>query len=827
MFGRAVELARITELLLHDVPVVLVGEAGVGKTTLARAAIRAADRQHIEGGGFGMLSWAPYLALERALGRSLAGADTTYAVDSVVRAVGAGVLFVDDLQWVDADSRAVIDEIAGRVSLLTCVRRGDPAAAVALDGLADTFVRLDIDPIDDESAAELARHVRPIVTLPAARRIARLAGGNPLLVTELAIGGDDAPTLAAAIRSRLAPLGDAARDSMALLAVAGRPMPPAALGDGAGELASSGLAVVDAGGLLRMRHDLIASTASDALSDDQRRAVHRRLARRSSDPGEQARHHAAAGERRMAGRRAIEAAEGASTLGERVAHLELAAACADGAEADQLRVEAARALVEALEPVRALELLGPLRGSSRPDVALVEAQALRQDYEVEAAQQAIERGQAALADDAATPPDVVVRLAIEEARLAAAALRDAVDAVALGQRAVDVAESHGIHLPAALAALGATRMVGGDMGGTADLAAGMDAAFEAGDRALGLAIGSQLAFAYLRGGRHDDGKALVTRLAADAHHARLGVWELQMAFWASGFAWHGGDFVAATTTWAAFDVDPSGQPELGWYEIQALADVGRLDEARIRADRALDCAKPGEYDLGEALWLAADVACFSGRWADTIRFADRHEQSTPSAHQRVFVELPSAWATYELGRPPAWPRYSGQVPIMRGGPIELEAIRALAEGQPTTAIGLFDEAADAWAGCHARGELRSHWAAGESLRLAGRAADATTRLLAVEGRLVAASHLPLLARTRRSLRQLGVRRSVSRVVAPGSFLTARERQVLELSGLGLRDMEIATRLGVSRWAIVRAAESAAAKLGATTRAEAVSRIGTS
>jgi LuxR family quorum sensing-dependent transcriptional regulator len=68
---------------------------------------------------------------------------------------------------------------------------------------------------------------------------------------------------------------------------------------------------------------------------------------------------------------------------------------------------------------------------------------------------------------------------------------------------------------------------------------------------------------------------------------------------------------------------------------------------------------------------------------------------------------------------------------------------------------------------------------------------------------------------------VGVRRAVQRESVPGSPLTVREREILRLSGSGLRDREIATRLGVSRWAVVRAAESAAAKLGTASRNEAI------
>jgi DNA-binding CsgD family transcriptional regulator/tetratricopeptide (TPR) repeat protein len=827
MLGRAPEQARLEALLQSDTPVVVVGEAGVGKTTLARAAIRATGRAGLEGGGFGMLAWVPYLGLERALGRSLEGADATFAADVVMRAVGAGVLLLDDLQWVDPESRAVVGHVAGRIGLLACVRRGDPAADEALASLPASFQQLELEPLDEASASELARRARPALSLDAAQRVARRAGGNPLLIQELAAGGEEAANLRAAIRSRLAPLQDATREAMRLLAVAGRPMPAPALGSGAGALVSSGLAVLDRDGTIRVRHDLLASAVLEDMSDEERRAVHRRLARLLRDAGERARHHAAAGERALARRRALEAAAAASTHGEKAAHLELAASLATGAAGVTLRVEAANALNDGLEPRRALDLLGDLRGAMAADVALVEARALRLEYELAGARDALARAHSSAgATGTSTAADgaVLVRLALEDARLAVSELRPAEEALALARLAHDLAGRHGVHGEAARAVVGSARLLGGDLGGTDDLQVAMQQALDTGKLPLGLEIGSQLAFALLRGGRHAEGRALVGRLADEARDARLGEWVWQMAFWASGFAWHGGDFAGATTVWQRFDVASPDEAGADWYEVQALGDLGRLDEARIRADRALQRAKPGEYELGEALWLSADVAVHAGRWLDAIRYADRHAREVPNAHQRVFVELSGAWAAYELGRPATWPRHSGSMPVMRGGPIELEGIRALAEGRHEDAVTKFDEAVDAWAGGHARGELRSRWAGAESLRLGGRTDDAKRRLLSLEERLESVSHVPLLARTRRSLRRAGVRRSATRAAPTDSFLSAREREVLEMNGRGLRDAEIATQLGVSRWAVVRSAESAAAKLGAATRAEAVSRV---
>ena len=818
LLGRASELARVVELLESDRPVLLVGEAGVGKTTLARAALRAAGRRSFEGGGFASLAWAPFLAFERALGRNLAGVDAAFAAREAARAVGDGVLFIDDLQWVDAGSRSALAELVGRLGIIVGVRKGDPATDDALAELSDAFVRVDLEPLAEEDATLLAQRVRPDLTPGAARRVAQRAGGNPLLVTELATGGEDALTLAAVIRRRLEALDEAARSAMTILAVAGRPMSAAELGPGAGRLASAGLAVVDADSRLRVRHELIAAAAAAAVDEDTRRTVHARLARLTDDPGEAARHHLAAGELRLAHDRALQAADVAATPGERALHLEIAATSVSGPDAVNLRVQAANALMDAHEPDRAFRVLEGLLGSNDPRLALVEARAFSNDYQLGPAREALERGAANVtAEDTAT----LVLLAIERARVAAAEMGDRAGIVAAAVEADRLAREHGVAEAEARAVLGEARILDGDLRGLDDLATAMASARARGEHALALRTGSRLVFSYMKAGRAADGRALAAELVARATDLRFASWEYQMRFWEAGLAWHSGDPTGALRiTMAMTDGQPTDDGS-DWYGIQALADLGRFDEARIRIEGTLARAGEGEYDIGEALWASADIAFLSGRFADAVVFADRHAAEVPGAHHRMFVELPGAWATVELGRPATWPARANGMPVDEGGSHELEALRAMAGGDLADAIARFDTAADAWTGRHARGEWRTRWAGAECRRRAGDAVEAKRRLLVLEEQLTAASEVPMLARTHRSLRQLGVRRAVARQTVPGSTLTIRERQILELSGSGIRDGEIASRLGISRWAVVRSAESAAAKLGTLSRAEAV------
>jgi hypothetical protein len=81
LIGREREVAALGERLAAGAPVAVLGEAGVGKTTLVRAAAQAAGLRLLEGGGLATLSWFPYLPLKRAFGRDFEG-DVAYVASN-------------------------------------------------------------------------------------------------------------------------------------------------------------------------------------------------------------------------------------------------------------------------------------------------------------------------------------------------------------------------------------------------------------------------------------------------------------------------------------------------------------------------------------------------------------------------------------------------------------------------------------------------------------------------------------------------------------------------------------------------------------------------
>lgn len=224
LVGRDAELADLAGYLAAYRPTVLVGEPGVGKTTLLRAAAAAAGGPVLEGGALATLSWMELLPLRRALGRPLVD-DAAAVAAEVECAVGAGVLLVDDVQWADPATAEVLTLLAGRGRLLAAARLADPGTDPMLDRLCDAgFGQIDVEPLDIEDAASVARRLRPDLSASGVDRLVRRAGGNPLLLSELSATGDPSPSLRLALAARLRQLDVEGRGAFGMLALAGRPL---------------------------------------------------------------------------------------------------------------------------------------------------------------------------------------------------------------------------------------------------------------------------------------------------------------------------------------------------------------------------------------------------------------------------------------------------------------------------------------------------------------------------------------------------------------------------------------------------------------------------
>jgi tetratricopeptide (TPR) repeat protein len=260
------------------------------------------------------------------------------------------VLVIEDLQWCDQDTAAVLTAIlrpADRppVLLLGTYRDEDlehsPALRELLEGLAGLgpvpVVEVEVGPLDQDTAIALARRI--VGTGPRgealARAIAAQAEGSPLLVTELARAaqaglGDSLPTetpdLDAVIRARAARLPPEARRLLQIVALAGGPTEQAVVLEAA-DLSGSGLemlatlrsrALVSTHGprasdRVEIFHDRIGRAIAGELDAHATRLRHARLAqaleRHGADPEALAVHFRAAGDTE----RALEYVQAAAT----------------------------------------------------------------------------------------------------------------------------------------------------------------------------------------------------------------------------------------------------------------------------------------------------------------------------------------------------------------------------------------------------------------------------------------------------------------------------------------------------------------------------------
>jgi len=242
------------------------------------------------------------------------------------------VLHIDDLQWGDVDTAALLLEALRspdppRMLLLLSFRseslQSSPCLRNLLGGSVGSVVEVGVEPLaDDDAESLLRRHLRPDqATMNVARR-ASDAGGNPFFLLELArylarqVPGAESGQgvdLNAALRERVAELRPDARALLEAVAVAGHPIPEAVARricslagspwDAWSDLVSGHLVRFSGAPEARQAepfHDRIREVVTDGLPSERVVGVHLRLAAafeeaRDADPEVLARHHAAAG----------------------------------------------------------------------------------------------------------------------------------------------------------------------------------------------------------------------------------------------------------------------------------------------------------------------------------------------------------------------------------------------------------------------------------------------------------------------------------------------------------------------------------------------------
>ncbi|HET7016700.1 MAG TPA: LuxR C-terminal-related transcriptional regulator [Streptosporangiaceae bacterium] len=823
LVGRGRELALLADHLAGQRPVVVTGEAGIGKTTVLRAAAAATGRRIFEGGGLSTLSWMEYLPLRRALGRPLAAADAQAVAAQTLQASRGGILILDDLHWSDALTMDAVLLLAGHGRLLTAVRRGDPAAGPKLDRMiAAGFAQVELGPLPQDESAELVRAQRPDLPDTSVGRLVRRAGGNPLLLEELARTGEPSASLRLLLAARLRLLDAAGRDAFGLLALAGRPLPLDTIGTaGAKSLLDADLAVTESEGLA-LRTALLAEVAVDQLEPAERRALHARLARAMPEPGEAARHYLGAQEPDRALAAALRAAELAERPGERASHLAVAASVATGRAADELRLRAARALDEAHDWTSVVNVLTQVTSEDaeiRAWCQLLLARGAWAAGDLDALRAAFAEG---LALTAGTGSEVEVRLRIEHSRLPIFVDCDLAEGVQVTRAAIRLARQTGIEVPRAEYFLGTALAVADEPGGDEHLRSAITGARAARDVDTEFLAANNLISYYESVGSQQPARDVAEEMTGRARTLGLGYWESAMRATVVNLDAHAGAYTRAISS-AQELLDQPLEARTRDMLIEdlgiALIDLGRIDEAVRRVTAARDDAAPDYRGQGQLLWVLAEAALWGGRPARALELIDEFLDGPAGDPNLRFGRVTRAWACVETGRDPGPALTPHPRPMLQATRPETEALRLLHHGQHAAAAEQFERAADLWASTHRRGQLRCAWAGGEARRRAGDIGGAVAQLEAAENLAAETGAALVLARIHRSLRAAGQRRSAPRSSRRGG-LTDRERQVLELVGAGLTNSRIAAQLGITERTVAALVASASTKLGAANRGHA-------
>lgn len=896
LVGRAAHLERLAELLQADggpAAAVVLGEPGVGKSRLVAEAARESGLSVYRVPGYEPERLVPLGAasdLLRALTeipehgplldelafRASGGTAPVRifeAAHRALRSVGPAVVLVDDVQWLDDLSLALVHYLLrgpsadGTAPSVLAAGR-NVARAV---GFAEEVARLvapgrslviDLRPLGPPESLELALSLDPGLGDEKAALIARRSAGVPFWIETLVRSGEVPAEARRLLTGRLRDVEPDAGALLGLLAVVARPVASDDVADllewpdervvaAVDDLVSRGVAS-RRGGMIGTAHDLLREAAFAELGERRRRQLHRRVAdwleglagddlallrealehrlAAGDDPFELAVRLASSPQRRRLG------LEGLSTLGV------VADAADPSTEHGQALLAGTAALAfelgehrVALERWRSLASVAA-DARSRFD-ALLGASKAAFGLGWEHARVAHELVDAALGQ-ATTEVDAVAARA-HAARVVLWLDHRTAEGAALAQEALRRSRKLGTAPPARRVRLEA-------------LQAALNAAMQLADGEEILALGDEMI--ELTRGRDADAvpEALLARANGQARTGPLREAEATLRE-----AW------ALATTRAL----PAEATDAAYRLAVLLHDMGRLDEAEDAAAAADELAGrvervfPARLIVHELALVRRDtdqalheyVAAVEALPDPHVRIWPRHIAASilsrargRAAQEPILALLREAAADAEAARCPRCTvtlQVSAAETLARiGCHAEAEAELARAEALPAldavnrylrlyaralVTVGRDPSAAAALLkGVCAEAErldrrLDALWARIDLARvLVGTDRERAARLLrgvAAEAHAVGAT-LPCLV-AEQELRRLGVRTWRRGRAAADRALTERERQIAELVASGASNPEIAQALFLSRKTVERHVSNVLAKMGVRNRVE--------
>jgi DNA-binding CsgD family transcriptional regulator len=790
--------------------VLLRGPAGIGKSTLLKTIIER--RPHLVGHALDALSDVAYHPLSHAIRVSVRGSPADVAAEVSARLNGR-ILAIEDAHWADQQTLDVLRLLADRSPTVVTSR-------TELPGWPAHAATYDVPPMDTRSSRALARRLHPKLTDSARQRLVSLAGGNPLLIRELATGSSVSPTLVEALEARLSRLDQPTIDVLSKLALFGRPAPAHVVGwcDGSDDV---GLLVRD-DGLVNFSHALISESLVGLLDVNTRTRLHAELAERCADE-DAAHHHLLAGDRARAAAVAIRAAESADA-GTRAALLALAVEALGCAAEDELRLRACAALIAAHRTARADEIAATV-ASRDPEIqataAWYRSQAAWLDGDVQRAERWIDHGCALVAGRGS---DAEVHLLVERATQEVRLRVGDPAVVELARNAQQAAESARLDRAKARSVLGLALAHTGQPGWEEHYEASAEIARLEGDDEQECAARYWAASAYGMYGPMRNAIALDDEMLARTEDLGLRRWNHSFL---GAIAIHrlgtgNGDDRLIERARRLLVEDPMfrnrAQVELALAT--GLIDRGDLAGAADVIASGMDIARSDE-DRSLLTVSAAELAFATNNLADLVdalSALSRYERgffgmNAAAESAAIYLSL-RADATIEI---PAM--NTRLLPNLNVVDVERKALDAWRSGDASAAWDAFTSAAAEWSRrSFDRNAARAWYGASEVAERSGRFNQAERARREVDqicAHRVLAPIQTLIAAARAAAR--------SRQVT--SSLTQREGEVLRMVAKGHTTIAISQQLAISPTTVEAHIKGARRKLGALTRAQAAALVG--